>query len=43
MAVDACRLGFSNVEIFLPQAPIVMGDLLSRPGKPTALVYGHYV
>ena len=36
-------IGFKNVEI-MPTAghPVVYGEWLSKPGKPTVLVYGHY-
>jgi acetylornithine deacetylase/succinyl-diaminopimelate desuccinylase-like protein len=36
-------IGFKNVEI-MPTAghPVVYGEWLGKPGKPTVLVYGHY-
>lgn len=36
-------IGFKNVEI-MPTAghPVVYGEWLGQPGKPTVLVYGHY-
>ncbi len=36
-------IGFKHVEI-MPTAghPVVYGEWLSKPGKPTVLVYGHY-
>jgi len=36
-------IGFKNVEI-MPTAghPVVYGESLDKPGKPTVLVYGHY-
>ncbi len=37
------RLGIDNVEIF-PTAghPVVYGDHLQAPGRPTVLIYGHF-
>jgi len=37
------KLGFKNVDV-LPTGghPVVFGELLNAPGKPTILVYGHY-
>ena len=36
-------LGFKNVEV-MPTGghPVVYGEMLNAPGKPTVLVYGHY-
>jgi acetylornithine deacetylase/succinyl-diaminopimelate desuccinylase-like protein len=36
-------IGFKNIEI-MPTAghPVVYGEWLGKPGKPTVLVYGHY-
>lgn len=41
---DALRqAGLEHVEIFRTEGhPIVYGDWLHAPGKPTALIYGHY-
>lgn len=43
LADHARSIGFENVEL-LPTAghPVVYGDWLHAPGKPTVLVYGHY-
>ena len=36
-------IGLEHVTIFeTPGHPIVYGDFLHAPGKPTVLVYGHY-
>jgi acetylornithine deacetylase/succinyl-diaminopimelate desuccinylase-like protein len=36
-------IGLNNVQIFpTPGHPIVYGEWLGAPGKPTVLVYGHY-
>jgi len=36
-------IGLENVRVFeTPGHPIVYGDFLHAPGKPTVLVYGHY-
>jgi acetylornithine deacetylase/succinyl-diaminopimelate desuccinylase-like protein len=42
-AAQLRTLGMSNVQIF-PTAghPVVYGESLGAPGKPTVLVYGHY-
>lgn len=42
-AQQLAGMGFKNVAV-LPTAghPVVYGELLNAPGKPTALVYGHY-
>ncbi|MCL6098810.1 MAG: peptidase M20, partial [Bacteroidetes bacterium] len=35
--------GMSRVEIFqTARHPIVYGEWLGQPGKPTVLIYGHY-
>jgi acetylornithine deacetylase/succinyl-diaminopimelate desuccinylase-like protein len=37
------KIGLSRVEIFKTEGhPLVYGEWLGAPGKPTALVYGHY-
>jgi len=37
------RIGLSRVEIFKTEGhPIVYGEWLGAPGKPTVLIYGHY-
>ena len=43
MADHMKSIGIQNVEIF-PTAghPVVYGDWLKAPGKPTVLLYGHY-
>jgi acetylornithine deacetylase/succinyl-diaminopimelate desuccinylase-like protein len=43
VAAQATGMGFAKVEI-LPTAkhPVVYGEWLKAPGKPTVLVYGHY-
>ncbi|CAI6082996.1 Succinyl-diaminopimelate desuccinylase [Paenibacillus sp. JJ-100] len=43
-AADALiRAGMENVEVIQTAGhPIVYGDHLHAPGKPTALIYGHY-
>ena len=43
MADHMKTIGLENVEIF-PTAghPVVYGDWLKAPGKPTVLLYGHY-
>ncbi len=36
-------IGMNNVQIFPTQGhPVVYGDWLGAPGKPTLLIYGHY-
>ncbi len=41
---DACRTaGLENVKLIeTPGNPVVYGDWLNAPGKPTILFYGHY-
>jgi acetylornithine deacetylase/succinyl-diaminopimelate desuccinylase-like protein len=41
---DACRAaGLENVKLIeTPGNPVVYGDWLNAPGKPTILFYGHY-
>ncbi len=40
---DLNNLGMTRVELFeTPLHPIVFAEWLGAPGKPTALVYGHY-
>lgn len=43
LAVEMQRIGLGNVQI-LPTAghPSVYGEWMQAPGKPTALIYGHY-
>jgi len=37
------RIGFEHVEVISTQRhPLVYGDWLKVPGKPTVLIYGHY-
>src|SRR5579863_10299134 len=37
------RIGFDNVEVIATQGhPLVYGEWLQAPGKPTLLAYGHY-
>ncbi|MBI5476772.1 MAG: dipeptidase [Ignavibacteriales bacterium] len=37
------NIGLSNIQIFnTPGHPIVYGDWIGAPGKPTVLIYGHY-
>jgi acetylornithine deacetylase/succinyl-diaminopimelate desuccinylase-like protein len=37
------ELGFKNVKIYQTKGhPIVYGEILEAPGKPTVLIYGHY-
>jgi acetylornithine deacetylase/succinyl-diaminopimelate desuccinylase-like protein len=37
------KIGLSRVEIFKTEGhPIVYGEWLGAPGKPTVLIYGHY-
>ncbi len=37
------NIGLQNVQIFpTPGHPVVYGDWLGAPGKPTVLLYGHY-
>ncbi len=37
------RIGFDNVEVVATKGhPLVYGEWLKAPGKPTLLVYGHY-
>lgn len=43
VAADLQRIGFENVEIIKTQGhPLVYGDWLHAPGKPTALCYAHF-
>lgn len=36
-------MGVKNVQIFpTPGHPVVYGEILEAPGKPTLLIYGHY-
>ena len=43
IAKQLSGIGFKNVEIMLTGGhPVVYGEWLGKPGKPTALVYGHY-
>src|SRR5690242_18964397 len=44
LAADALRsAGMQNVKLFETEGnPIVYGDWLQAPGKPTILFYGHY-
>jgi len=43
-AADQLRhIGFENVEVISTQRhPLVYGEWLKAPGKPTVLIYGHY-
>ena len=37
------RIGFERTELFnTPGHPVVYGEWLNAPGKPTVLIYGHY-
>lgn len=37
------RIGFDGVEVIATQGhPLVYGEWLKAPGKPTVLIYGHY-
>src|SRR5436305_11379147 len=37
------RIGFDKVEVISTQGhPLVYGECLKAPGKPTVLIYGHY-
>ncbi|HXF99538.1 MAG TPA: dipeptidase, partial [Bacteroidota bacterium] len=37
------RIGLQNVQVMpTPGHPVVYGDWLNAPGKPTVLLYGHY-
>src|SRR5919206_5368223 len=37
------KLSFQNIEIIPTEGhPVVYGEWLGAPGKPTVLVYGHY-
>ena len=43
IATQLKGMGFGNVEILATAGhPVVYGEWLKAPGKPTALVYGHY-
>ncbi len=43
LAAHVRGLGFTRVEVVdTPGHPVVYGEWLGAPGKPTALVYGHY-
>jgi acetylornithine deacetylase/succinyl-diaminopimelate desuccinylase-like protein len=43
LAAHMERIGLQRVEVFpTPLHPIVYGDWLGAPGKPTVLIYGHY-
>jgi len=44
MVADNLRAaGLDNIEIHdTPMHPIVYGESLKAPGKPTLLIYGHY-
>ena len=43
VAADLKRIGFENVEIIKTKGhPLVYGDWLHAPGKPTALCYAHF-
>jgi acetylornithine deacetylase/succinyl-diaminopimelate desuccinylase-like protein len=43
IAAHVRRLGFSRVEVAdTPGHPVVYAEWLGAPGRPTALVYGHY-
>ncbi|EFH87431.1 dipeptidase [Ktedonobacter racemifer] len=42
-ARDLQRIGFDKVEVIATQGhPLVYGEWLNAPGKPTVLIYGHY-
>jgi len=42
-ARDLQSIGFDKVEVIATQGhPLVYGEWLSAPGKPTVLIYGHY-
>ena len=37
------RIGFEHVEVIPTRGhPLVYGEWLKAPGKPTVLIYGHY-
>ena len=43
LAAELRRIGFENVHLKETTGhPLVYGDWLKAPGKPTALIYGHY-
>jgi acetylornithine deacetylase/succinyl-diaminopimelate desuccinylase-like protein len=43
VAENLKKIGLSRVEIFKTEGhPLVYGEWLGAPGKPTVLVYGHY-
>jgi acetylornithine deacetylase/succinyl-diaminopimelate desuccinylase-like protein len=43
LAADLAKIGMENVNLIDTTGhPLVYADLLNSPGKPTALVYGHY-
>jgi acetylornithine deacetylase/succinyl-diaminopimelate desuccinylase-like protein len=43
LAEDMKRIGLEHVEVIQTQGqPLVYGDWLHAPGKPTGLCYGHY-
>lgn len=43
VAAQLTRLGFGHVAIMpTDKHPVVYGDWLNAPGRPTVLVYGHY-
>jgi acetylornithine deacetylase/succinyl-diaminopimelate desuccinylase-like protein len=43
MAAQLRKLGMNNVQLFeTPLHPLVYGEWLGAPGKPTLLIYGHY-
>src|SRR5271165_1783673 len=43
LAAELRRIGFDNVHLKETKGhPLVYGDWLKAPGKPTVLVYGHY-
>jgi acetylornithine deacetylase/succinyl-diaminopimelate desuccinylase-like protein len=43
LAADLAKIGMENVHLIDTTGhPLVYADFLNSPGKPTALVYGHY-
>src|SRR5580658_6266063 len=43
LAADLMRIGMQNIHLIETEGhPLVYADWLHAPGKPTALVYGHY-
>jgi acetylornithine deacetylase/succinyl-diaminopimelate desuccinylase-like protein len=43
IAAELTRIGFEHVRLIETEGhPLVYGDWLKAPGKPTALFYGHY-